>query len=135
MLQAKNNDSDCVVISIDKELNQVSIDNLTTNKLQCSNSIINNIGSHLIELTIKLLNKYKNKFNINKVLISDHSFLFCSKSKVNIILADLYTLKHGITFYGKFGFVLYDNNPILNITSTIKLNKTLNKKFNKNKSV
>lgn len=135
VLQAKNNDSDCIVISIDKELNRASIDNLTTNELQCSNSIVNNIGSHLIELTIKLLKKYKNKFNINKILISDHSFLFCSKAKVNINLADLYTLKHGITFYGKFGFIPYDNNPILNMISTINSNKTLNKKFNKNKEI
>jgi len=131
VLQSKNNDADCVVITVDKETKEASIDNLTTDGVQCTKKIMTNIGSHLVELTIKLLKKYKEKLNINRILLTDHSFLFCSNAKINIHLADLYTLKHGTTFYGKFNFTPYDNDPIL--ISNIESNKKLNNKFNKNK--
>jgi hypothetical protein len=133
ILQAKNKNFECVVISIDKELGHASIDNLSTDDLICSDKIITNIGTHLVQLTIKLLKKYKDKFNIQKILLTDHSSLYCNNIKKSISLADLYTLKHGITFYGKFGFVPYDNDPIL--LSNIESNKKLNKKFNKNKEI
>ena len=131
VLQAKNKDFECVVISIDKELGHASIDNLSTDGIICSDKIITNIGTHLVQLTIKLLKKYKDKFNIKKILLTDHSSLYCNQIRKSISLADLYTLKYGITFYGKFGFVPYDNDPLSNIES----NKKLNKKFNKNKEI
>jgi hypothetical protein len=44
-------------------------------------------------------------------------------------LADLYTLKHGFTFYAKFGFTPFNDDPVLIST------KKLIKKFNKNKEI
>ena len=40
-------------------------------------------------------------------------------------MADLYTLKHGFTFYAKFGFTPFNDDPVLIST----------KKFNKNKEI
>lgn len=114
VLQAKDSESDCVMITIDKELGISSIDNLTSVGLKCSNTLINDIGKHLIKLSIKLLQNNKEKFNIKKIIITDHSFIFCKDIKNNINLADLYTLKHGITFYGSFGFIPYDENDETN---------------------
>ena len=125
ILQAKNKEAECVVISIDKELKIASIDNISTDDLQCTNQQITYVGTFLVELTIKLLKKYKDKFNITKILLSDHSSLYCNQIRKSISLADLYTLKYGITFYGKFGFVPFDTES----------NKKLNKKFNKNKEI
>jgi hypothetical protein len=132
ILQAQNKDTECVIISIDKESNTASIDNLSTDDLQCTKQQITYVGTFLVELTIKLIKKYKDKFNIKKLLLTDHSSLYCNKIKKTISLADLYTLKHGTTFYGKFGFIPYDSNSnTYNIDSNIKLNK----KFNKNKKI
>jgi hypothetical protein len=131
ILGALNTEAECVIISIDKELRTASIDNLSTDNLQCTKQKITYIGTFLVELTIKLIKKYKDKFNIQKILLSDHSSLYCNRIRKIISLADLYTLKHGITFYGKFGFTPYDSDNSYNVDS----NKKLNKKFNKNKEI
>ena len=131
ILGALNTEAECVIISIDKELRTASIDNLSTDNLQCTKQKITYIGTFLVELTIKLIKKNKDKFNIQKILLSDHSSLYCNQIRKNISLADLYTLKHGITFYGKFGFTPYDSDNSYNVDS----NKKLNKKFNKNKEI
>jgi hypothetical protein len=118
VLYSKNNEMECVVLSINKINNEASIYNLSTDGLKCSNTLITNIGTHLIKIVISLLKKYKNIFNINKLLVTDHSFLYCKKIKNNISLSDLQILKSGNTFYGKIGF--------------IPVNKKLINKYNKN---
>lgn len=110
VLQAKNYDTDCVMLNINKEDGVVSIHNLSSYGLKCSESLITNIGTHLIKLTIKLLIKYKEKFNIKKIILSDHSFIYCNSTKSNVRMGDLHTLKHGTTFYGTFGFRPFDEN-------------------------
>jgi hypothetical protein len=109
ILSSIDKKSDCIIISIDKETNIGTIDNLSTDGIKCSNNLMSNVGKHLVKLTIKLLSKYKDKLNINKILLSDHSFLFCKSIKNNINLADLYTLKYGNTFYGSLGFLPCSN--------------------------
>jgi len=109
VLSSIDKKSDCIIISIDKETNIGTIDNLSTDGIKCSNNLMSNVGKHLVKLTIKLLSKYKDKLNINKILLSDHSFLFCKSIKNNINLADLYTLKYGNTFYGSLGFLPCSN--------------------------
>ena len=133
ILQAKNKDAECVIITIDKETNIASIDNLSTDSLKCTTQKIIYVGTFLVDLTIKLIKKYKDKFKIKKILLSDHSSLYCSQIKKNISLADLYTLKHGTTFYGKFGFIPYNSDPTL--INNVESNRKLNKKFNKNKEI
>ena len=59
ILQAKKSDSDCVMITIDKEIGIASINNLSSTGLKCFETLITNIGTHLIKITIKLLTKYK----------------------------------------------------------------------------
>jgi hypothetical protein len=120
VLQAKDSDSDCIMITIDKITGISSINNLTSTGIKCSETLINNIGKYLVEITIKLLKKYKDKLNIKKIELSDHSFLYCNNTTIS--LADLYILKHGITFYSLFGFLptdyelkksFYNNNIIM----------------------
>ena len=133
VLSSIDKKGDCIIMSIDKETNTGTIDNLSTDGIKCSNNLISDIGKHLVKLTIKLLSKYKDKLNINKILLSDHSFLYCKSAqkcrfeestflantlersegvsiKNNINLADLYTLKYGNTFYGSLGFLPCSND-------------------------
>lgn len=124
VLYSTNKKDECVVIIINKELKIANINNISSYGLKCSNTIINEQGKHLIKITINLLKKYKNKFNIEKIFIKDHSFLSCKSIKNTIILADLYILKYGHTFYGSFGFLPYHEH--------IDDKKELNKQYNHN---
>lgn len=128
VLQSKNSDTDCVMLSIDTENKLASINNITTfPDLKCSDTLITNIGSHLMVIVIKLIKKYKDEFGVNKILLTDHSFLYCENIKANIILSDLYILKTGNTFYGKFGFLPYDENK--------NYKKLYISQYNKNKEI
>jgi hypothetical protein len=128
VLQSKNSDTDCVMLSIDTENKLASINNITTfPDLKCSDTLITNIGSHLMIIVIKLIKKYKDEFDVNKILLTDHSFLYCENIKANIILSDLYILKTGNTFYGKFGFLPYDENK--------NYKKLYISQYNKNKEI
>jgi hypothetical protein len=111
----------CVVITIDKELHNATIDNLTSYGLKCSTNLI------LVKITIKLLMKYKEKLNVNKIILTDHSFIFCENIKKNIELADLYTLKYGDTFYGSLGFIPYNEDE--------EKQHKLIKKYKQNKNI
>jgi len=82
--------------------------------LDCSETLINNVGTHLVKITIGLIKKYKYKFNINKLVLTDHSFLFCNSIKKNISLGDLQILKNGNTFYGNLGFLPFSDNEVKN---------------------
>ena len=105
-----SNEDNCVVLTISKDINIANITNLTATDIKCSKTLINNIGSHLVNLTIAFIKKYNNLFNVKKILLTDHSFLFCKSIKNNIKLGDLQILKTGITFYGKLGFLPYDED-------------------------
>lgn len=84
--------------------------------------MINNIGTHLVKITIAVIKKYNDKFKIKKILVTDHSFL-----KKNISLGDLQILKTGKTFYGNLGFLPYNENEVKN--------KIMLKNYNKNISI
>jgi hypothetical protein len=52
------------------------------------------VGSIIIKITIKLLKKCKNEFNINKIVLTDNSLKKCDK--VNIKLAHMLFLLNGM---------------------------------------
>lgn len=100
---------------------ELSIDNSKRKNL----SLINSFGGKLlVQIAIKYLKTYKEKFNINRILLTDRSYVLCTNNmkdkskqsiKRNMILSDLYMLKHGDTWYGKFGFLPFDivnNRPL-----------------------
>ncbi len=124
VLYSTNKNDECVVIIIDKELKIANINNISSDGLKCSNTIIKEQGKHLIKITINLLKKYKNKFNIEKIFIKDHTFISCKSIKNTIVLADLYILKYGHTFYGSLGFLPYHEHD--------DDKKELNKQYNHN---
>lgn len=61
-----------------------------------------NVGSTLLKITLKMLKKYKDKFNIKMIILSDNSLKKCKESDIKLSL--MLTLLDGNTWYGKYGF-------------------------------
>ena len=67
-----------------------------------------------MRLAIKYLKEKKEKYNINKITLLDNSIIQCEGTTKRFIFPILYTLTHGDTWYGKYGFKPYDSyNNIL----------------------
>ena len=60
------------------------------------------VGTLLLKITLKMLIKYKNKFGINKISLTDNSKKKCNNN--NIILSQMLFLLTGNTWYSKYGF-------------------------------
>lgn len=125
----------CIVVSVDKTNRIANINELngtTDNCLKSTN--IKNSGSHLLKITLKMIEKYKDKLNINVITLSDTSFKFCGKHSLDLIY--LSVLTSGETWYGKYGFrpvIEISNNNGNNIN--IKINNQLNDIYEKNKKI
>lgn len=91
----------------------------------CVNTTTSNqhVGSTLLKITIKMLKKYKDKLNINKIILVDNSMKKCNK--VNIELSMMLTLLNGNTWYGKYGFRPFNG-------STYELDRIKNSKYENN---
>ena len=91
----------------------------------CVNTTLSNqnVGSTLLKITIKMLKKYKDIININKIILVDNSIKKCNNS--NIILQHMMILLCGHTWYGKYGFRPFD-------ISTYELDIYDNNKYNNN---
>ena len=125
----------CIVVSVDKTNRIANINELngtTDNCLKSTN--IKNSGSHLLKITLKMIEKYKDKLNINVITLSDTSFKFCGKHSLDLIY--LSVLTSGETWYGKYGF-----RPVIEIGNgygnniNIKINNQLNDIYEKNKKI
>jgi len=116
---------DCVAVIIDKEYNKAEIHGIGNYK-SCLDEINTNVGSTLLKITIKMLQKYKEKLNIKKILLTDNSLKKCNNK--NIELSKMLILLTGDTWYGKYGFKpveerlieYYENNKKIMNTITIK---------------
>ncbi len=125
----------CIVVSVDKTNRIANINELngtTNNCLKSTN--IKNSGSHLLKITLKMIEKYKDKLNINVITLFDTSSKFCGKHSLDLIY--LSVLTSGETWYGKYGFrpvIEISNNNGNNIN--IKINNQLNDIYEKNKKI
>ena len=74
-----------------------------------------------------MLEKYKKKFDINFITLSDHSTKSCSGKEIQMPL--LSVLTSGDTWYGKYGFkpVKYDDANMIIINSTYNESYEYNK--------
>ena len=116
---------ECVAVVIDIE-NKIAEIHGIGNYTSCLDDININVGSTLLKITLKMIKKYKDKFNIKKILITDNSLKKCHNK--NIELSLMLTLLTGDTWYSKYGFkpvdeklkIKYDNNK--KIMNTVTLN-------------
>jgi hypothetical protein len=114
---------DCVSVIIDKERRLAEIHGIGNYK-SCLQESNENVGSTLLKITLKMLQKFKNKLGINKISLTDNSIKKCNNK--DIILSTMLILLTGDTWYGKYGFrprknliTKYENNR--KIMNTIRL--------------
>ena len=92
----------CIFIIIDQDI--AYIQGITSNKYNtCFTQPELNNGKNIMEVSIKMLKKYKSKLKIKYIELTDNSFIQCNET-VKIWLANLSFLQYNDTFYGRFGF-------------------------------
>ncbi len=114
---------ECVSIIISKEYKTAEIHGISNYK-SCLQFTNENIGSTLLKLTIRMLKKYKERFGINMIILTDNSIKKCIKE--NIILSIMLSLLTGNTWYGKYGFrpiEIQNNKYIVDDISNNKYNE------------
>ena len=106
----------------------INVGSLHSKAVQGSSSSKACGGSTLLKITMKMLQKYKNKFNITMIILTDNSLKKCGTQ--NIKLSLMLTLLTGDTWYGKYGFrpIDYQNDEYI-------LDKLNNKLYEKNKII
>tara|TARA_B110000971_G_C19974750_1_gene484411 strand:+ start:564 stop:1334 length:771 start_codon:yes stop_codon:yes gene_type:complete len=113
---------ECVTVIIDKEDRYAEIHDIGNYKT-CIKDVDTSVGSPLLKITIKMLQKYKEKLDIKKILITDNSLKKCSNK--NIKLSVMLTLLTGNTWYGKYGFKPVDDTLIKYYENNKKIMNTL----------
>lgn len=130
-----NNNSDCLLLDIDKEQKDiVTIVGISADYGCYDNNNKNMKGSDLLDLAIHFIEtkkKFKTKDNqileIKKIQLTDNSHVNCENKKIK--LSNLYTLCNGYTWYMKRGFLPIDINGS-NDKETTRLIKKMTHNYN-----
>lgn len=106
-----NDPRTCLHIMIDKESHIACVQNISYYK-ECVKTNLEHPGggSVLFKMCIKFLKDSKDKYHVQKIVLTDNSTFTCLKNREKISLAMFYTLLYGDTWYGKYGFRPYDAN-------------------------
>jgi hypothetical protein len=100
----------CIVINIEKniKINEKQIDNIchiqsiTYNKNCMPRIELNNKGTTLLKIALKLINTIKDRYKIKVIELTDNSKKNCGGKEIK--LSTMLTLLTGTTWYGKYGF-------------------------------
>lgn len=128
---------DCITINIDIENKTANVNNISADTIGlCFKRVTTKKGTELLKLAIKFAKKLAQEkiYDINKIILTDNSHLYCNELKTSIKFSDLRMIISGDTFYGKHGFVPSNNNDIITYNKNKKvLSKLLIKdiKFDK----
>ena len=99
--------SDCVALTIDSHKKIIHLTSFGKNK-GCFKEETN-IGSNLLRITLKMIEKYKDKLGVNKIVLADNSIYHC-KTGENIDFDKMNILLSGKTWYEKYDFKPYNKN-------------------------
>lgn len=66
-------------------------------------------GNKLLRFTLNLIIKYKNKYGIKRILLTDKSYIQCQGKSETIKLAQLRQITHDSPWYSAYGFKPYDS--------------------------
>ncbi len=113
---------ECVAVVIDIE-NKIAEIHGIGNYKSCLENTNTNVGSTLLKITLKMLQKYKDKLDIKKILLTDNSLKKCNDK--NIKLSVMLTLLTGYTWYSKYGFKPTDNTLITFYENNNKIMNTI----------
>jgi hypothetical protein len=103
---------ECILIQVNKKKNICNIQNIEYDKNCMPQLHMNNNGSTLLKIALKLINTIKDRYQIRLIELKDNSKKTCNgwelsadNSKRNEIkLSIMLTLLTGTTWYGKYGF-------------------------------
>lgn len=100
-------EKECVTIIIEDEL---AIIHGLTYMNECAKEGLQHPGggTKLLRFSLNLILQNQYRFNIKRILVSDHSFMDCDGSK-SIKLAQLRLITHGEPWYSSFGFKPFDS--------------------------
>lgn len=127
-------DNSCITIQINKKDKLASIHNISKEKLSCFNHadfLLKKPSNFYVEMSIKLLKKYKEKFNINKITLIDNAVINCEMTDSNnsnigkFNLSQYLLFTKGYTWYEEFGFKITDENKNKIVKNSKKVIETL----------
>lgn len=119
----------CLTIIINKEIHTAILFEVNNDFGCFPDDEKEKTGSTLIKLAIKLINKIKDKYNIDKIELQDNSTKKCGDKKGSRLnFSKMSILIAGDTWYGKYNFLPYDENDN-------SATKRLIKKYAKNKKI
>jgi hypothetical protein len=101
---------ECVAVVISKTDKIAEIHGIGNYK-SCIIDTNTNVGSFLLNITIKMIKKYKDKFDINYILLTDNSLKSCNNKKIK--LSTMLTLLTGDTWYAFYLIFLRKLNKSL----------------------
>ena len=115
--------SSCLTIKINKKYKIAYIEGISSDNFSCFNNsdfILRNESGFYLQMTIKMLKKYKEKFNINKIQLRDNAVIKL-KNGLTYNLSQFKLLTENTTWYEKYGFTI-DN---MKIKEKYKLSKKI----------
>lgn len=126
-------EQDCVIASIDKYKPGIAIIQDITYFEDCAVEGLKKPGGgdKLVRFILDYLIKYKNKYKINRVVLTDTARLACECSDT-INLSQLRMVTHGTPWYMKYGFrpyIIRLNKPDIYLDAVIKDNNRIIKKI------
>lgn len=111
IMYSLNDNSDCLLIDIDKEQKNIATITGISADYGCIDDNKKKMkGSDLLDLAIKFIEKKRNFetddgeiLKVKKIQLTDNSHITCDKTKIK--LSNLYTLCNGYTWYMNRGFM------------------------------
>ena len=98
----------CFMLVKTRNTDYIVIQNLEYNRECAKKGLPKKGGEIILMFLLKYITVNKEKLGINRIVLSDNSFIFCDNCEGSIKLAHMYTLTKGDTWYGKFGFRPYN---------------------------
>ena len=96
----------CIIVSVEKNPKEIKnichIQSIEYNKNCMPRLELNNKGSTLLKIALKLINTIKNRYKIHKIDLMDNSVKSCNGKRIRLNM--MLTLLTGTTWYGKYGF-------------------------------
>jgi hypothetical protein len=109
----KNNDvndiPECLIIDVNKKEKFVHIGGISYDDNCFEVNSIQKSGSTLLKIALKLIEKIEGYYGLKYIQLKDNSSKYCKKAGINIELSSLYMLTRADTWYGKYGFLPFDD--------------------------
>jgi hypothetical protein len=98
----KSNILECIIIIVYKKDRSCLIQNILYDKSCIPRLELNNKGTTLLKIALKLINTIKDRYKIKVIELTDNSKKNCGGKEIK--LSTMLTLLTGTTWYGKYGF-------------------------------